>query len=399
MNPLRLALRTFMFGQPRARVATLLIAASLCALDLLAGRLAGERARLEYQAVVGERLGHLALVPRDGKALDETRAAQAKRIAEGVRGVALVVPQLDLVGVAASGRRSALFNGTGMPARQPGGADNELPGKLVPGQRNGIAVSDGQARALGVGHGSTLTITAIAPDARQAPLTAQVVDVYSTKGLNANARDVLVPLAMAQDLLDKPVVERLAVYLSSPANVEARRVALAEAMRGAGIDVDVRSWRELSPTYARGDWAFGLEFSSAAAVVVVLVMALVAATLSLGAHDRRRELATLRALGMRRRAVFGLVVAEAVWMAAAGAALSFGASGLVAWTVNRAALPFASQPAFARPPVLVELDPDRLLATGLAVLAAALLAACIPAFKAARADLARGLTLGGRAGW
>lgn len=395
MNPLRLALRTLLFGSPRARVATLMIAASLCALDLLAGRLAGERSRLEYQAVVGERLGHLALVARDGGQLTEARAAQAKRVAENVRGVALVVPQLDLVGVAASGRRSALFNGTGMPAA----AGAELPGKLAPGQGDGIAVSDGQARALGIGHGSTVTITAIAPDARPAPVTARVVDVYSTRGLNANARNVLVPLAMAQDLLDKPVVQRLAVFLSTPANVEGRRAALAEAMRRAGIEVEVRSWRDLSPSYARGDWAFSLQFASAAAVVLVFVIALVAATLSLGAHERRRELSLLRALGMRRRAVFGLMVAEAVWMAAVGAALSFAGSGLVAWTVNRAALPFASQPAFARPPVLVELDPDRLFATMLALLAAALLAACIPAFKAARADLARGLTLGGQAGW
>lgn len=404
MTPLRLALRTVLLGRPRARLASLVVAATLCALDLFAGHLASQRARLEYQAVVGERLGHLALVPRGGAAhgFDAGVAARVKRIAEGVRGVALAVPQVNLTGVASSGRRSALFLGTGVAppsAQRAPGLAAEQPGKLQPDRRHGIAVSDGQARSLGIGYGSAVTLTGVAADAAPVPLKAQVVDIYRTSGLNADARTVLMPLEMAQDLLDTGRTERVVVFLSRPAELDARRAELAAAMRRGGVDVEIRSWRELSAPWAQAEWASGLEFACAASIALVLVWATLAVTLSVNAFERRRELAMLRALGMRRSRVFAMIAAEAVWMVAAGAALSLAASGLIAWIVNRVALSFATQPSLARPEVLVELDPGRIVAMLAAVLAAALLAALVPALRAAQADVARGLALGGHAGW
>jgi ABC-type antimicrobial peptide transport system permease subunit len=72
----------------------------------------------------------------------------------------------------------------------------------------------------------------------------------------------------------------------------------------------------------------------------------------------------------------------------------------VAWVVNRAALSYATQPSLSQPPMLVELDMLSMLAATGAVLVAALLAALVPAIKAARADVSAGLAYGSeRHGW
>jgi ABC-type lipoprotein release transport system permease subunit len=407
MTPLRLALRTLLLGRRRSLAATLVVAGALCGIDLFGGNVASERRRLEYQAVVGERLGHLAIVPARGaglpaKAFDPGQAQRARRVAEASKGVALVVPQVDVTGIASTGKRSALFVGTGLPVA---GDDapailREQPGKLKPHAPKGIAVSSGQARSLGLSNGSAVTLTGVAPNARPVPFNAQVIDIFNTAGFDANARSVLMPFELAQSLLDAVHTERLAVFLVDPVRLEASRAALAQALRSAGVAAEVRSWQELSASYAARRRESAHTFACVAAIMLALVAAAVGATMSMNALERRRELATLRALGMGRGGVFATLAAEALWIGVAGVLLGMAASGVVAWVVNRAALSYATQPSLSQPPMLVELDLVNMLAAVGAVLAAALLAALLPAINAARGDVAAGLAYGSeRQGW
>jgi ABC-type lipoprotein release transport system permease subunit len=401
MSPRRLALRMVLLGQPRTLAAALLVAASLCALDLFAGHIASQRTGLEYQAVVGERLGHLAILGAGG-AFEQAEAARIKRLVEGVKGVALVVPQVHLAGVASTGGRSAFFTGAGMVPVPPGAPDavRDQPGALQPDQPNGIAVSSGQAESLGLRHGSPVTLTGVALDARPIPLNAQVVDIFGTSGLGASARSVLLPLEMAQALLDTGRTERLAVYLADPRDLDRLLPQIATELARAGVKAQVRSWRQLSIDAAGADSAARLRLGCAASAALAVVWACIAATLSMNALERRTQLATLRALGMRRGAIYRLVTAEALWITVLGATLSLATSGLIAWVVNRAALSYAAGPGPARPQMLVELDFNRMLLALVAVLAVAVMAALPPALKAARADVARGLRWDcGHPGW
>jgi putative ABC transport system permease protein len=397
MNALRLALRNVLLGPPRARTATLLIAAGLCALDLFAGHVASERARLEYQAVVGERLGHLAITRDPSGAaragFDAAEVARIQRIAVRVKDVTLVVPQIHLTGVASTGRSSAVFSGAGIgpvPVDAPVPVRDQ-PGLLGDNRGNGIAVSSGQARSLGLRNGSPLTLTGVAPDAPPIPVNTQVVDIFNPAGFNASARTVLMPLGIAQTLLETANTERLAVYLSNPRQLEQRGAALADALRRDGLAVQVRAWRELSTGYARAEAATNLALLCVSGTVLALVWATLAATLVIDTHARRGELAALRALGMRRRTVVAMVAAEALWISLFGAALSLAASGLIAWVLNRAALSYGAQPSLSPPPMPVELDFDRMQLALAALLAVALLAALPAGFSAARVAVARGL--------
>lgn len=396
MSPQRLALRTLLLGRPRSVLAILLVAACLCLLDLFAGNIASVRARLEYQAVTGERLGHLAITrpaAAGGMAFEPAEANKAKRLAEGVAGVALVVPQMSVSGIASTGQRSAVFHGEGVSnevaARR--GAESDPYSKLNPAQPNGIAISSGHARSLGVQPGSNLTLTGATVEAPAAPLTAEVVNVFSTTDFNDGARALLMPFAMAQTLLDTGRTERLVVYLADPKQLDAARAALLGTLRGAGLAVDVRTWQEMSPSYLKARSASEVTFDSVAGMVFAAIAAAIAATISMNALERRREVATLRALGMHSSGVFLMFAAEALWMTAFAVVISLVGSGLIAWVVNRVALSYTTQHALKHAPMLVELDFNRMLMAVVTVMAVALLASLAPAFKAARAEVAEGL--------
>ena len=399
MSPHRLALRTLMLGRPRSVLAMLLIAASLCVLDLFAGNIASIRARLEYQAVIGERLGHLAVVRarapgQSGRERGFTaeQASRIRQIVEAGAGVVLVTPQTGVSGIASTDSGSTLFHGEGVspvPLAKAGSLP-ELPGKLNGAVRNGVAVSTSQARALGLRNGSNLTLTAVAADAATVPVKAEVVDIYATSEFNDAARSVVMPVELAQSMLDTKYVERVVIYLSDTHQLEARRHALQANLNGQGIKAEVRNWQEMSASYTRERGASELTFDSIAGMVFAVIAATIAATISMNALERRRELATLRALGMHSSGVFFMFLAEALWMALTAVAFSLAGSGLIAWVVNRISHTPIAQ-GFKTAPMLVELDFNRMLMAVMTVLAVALLASLVPAFRAARADMAEGL--------
>ncbi|MDB5934678.1 MAG: hypothetical protein JWQ01_2022 [Massilia sp.] len=389
MSPHRLALRTLLLGRARSVLTVLLIAACLCLLDLFAGNIASTRARLEQQAVVGERLGHLTITrtgSESGKAFDQVDARRVTAMVQTVAGVAQVAPQMSVNGIASTGQRSALFHGEGI------GAGAVAHGKLDPARPNGIALSSGHARALGLRPGGNLTLTGVTVDTSAPPAKAEVVDVFSTADFNGSARSLLMPFEMAQSLLDTERTERLVVTLADPKQLDAMRATLLGVLRGAGLAVDVHTWQELSASYMQARSASDLTFDSVAGMVFAVIAAAIAATISMNAFERRREVATLRALGMHSTGVFFMFAAEALWMAAFAVVISLVGSGLIAWVVNRAALTYSTQQALKHAPMLVELDFHRMLMAVVTVMAVALLASLAPAFKAARAEVAEGLS-------
>jgi putative ABC transport system permease protein len=386
MSPHLLAWRHVLQRRMRSIVAVLVIGAGVAALDLTAGHVGAARARLEYQAVVGERLGHLDIFPKGaaGAMFTPAQVALVTRVATAGGAVLLVMPQMQVSGIASNGKASTVFHGEGLA-----GADKAHAAGLQLGEPNGIVLSNGHAQLLGVQAGSKLTLNAIAPNTAGAPLKARVVDIFDASPMGPDARSVLMPLDMAQALRGTGQVERIVVFLADPARQEASRTALAAALARAGIGAEIRRWQDLSEHYKEARRLSDFMFACVAAVVASVLAAAVAATAAMNAQDRRREVATLRALGMRAHAVFLSFALEGVWLTVIGIALGGGASGLAAWVMNRTGL---SNGQVAHPAVMVELDIDKIAIAVAAMLLLALLAASPSALKAARAGVAESLS-------
>jgi putative ABC transport system permease protein len=116
----------------------------------------------------------------------------------------------------------------------------------------------------------------------------------------------------------------------------------------------------------------------------------VAATAALQGVARRRELATLRALGLRKRGLVLLLELEALWITSIGMLLGIVAGGVMAWVANRAIVVWQGVPEEGVPMLLTPAL-DSMVSSLAALLGTAALAALVPAIGAARYDVARGL--------
>jgi len=115
----------------------------------------------------------------------------------------------------------------------------------------------------------------------------------------------------------------------------------------------------------------------------LLSVAVTGLVFSLAAHERRRELGVLRALGSPRRVVFGLLLAEAVVLALAGAASGIALCLAIAFWFHKAIVFVLEMPFLFPPPALLA----ALIAGGLLVaLLSVGLAALVPAWRISRME-------------
>ena len=119
------------------------------------------------------------------------------------------------------------------------------------------------------------------------------------------------------------------------------------------------------------------------ALVWVLSVAVTGLVFSLAAHERRRELGVLRALGSPRGLVFRLLLAEAAVLALAGAASGIAACLAMAFWFREAIVFLLQMPFRFPPPALLA----ALVAGGLLVaLISVVLAAFVPAWRISRME-------------
>ncbi len=145
--------------------------------------------------------------------------------------------------------------------------------------------------------------------------------------------------------------------LAAVAGWNARFSGSAAGSRYDGAIIETASNEAVSATIAEAE-AMGLELSRRSrtartfgtvvlliylalvllALVVLAVSALgIAHTFAILVHERRREIAVLRALGATTRAIFGLVLVEAMLLGAAGGSLGLCLAHLAAMAVEAAA--------------------------------------------------------------
>jgi putative ABC transport system permease protein len=138
-------------------------------------------------------------------------------------------------------------------------------------------------------------------------------------GLPGDRRVGLVTLGAAQELLRMP--GRVTEYALAVEDLDDLEATLHQVQAAVGPEYEVHRWDALMPMLndvQRGQDAFGHVLSF---IVIGVVLLVVANALLMTVMDRVREIGTLLAIGMRRRAVVGLFVAEAAVLGSAAGAI------------------------------------------------------------------------------
>jgi len=365
MNPFGLAARNVFRNGRRTSLNAIAIGVGVAIMFICLGWVQGYRTYI-YRAVISYQTGAAQLLRRGYEAqaprlpLDLTipgYQALRERILR-LPGVLGASGRIDFAARIASPRGSVRMLGQGIDAPAEAGV-TVLSRKIVRGSyldgSPGILLGAGMARKLGVAPGSVIFVYATD---RYGVVNSVALVLRGVFSFGYGAMDdslAYVDLASAQELLGLGD-EVTRIVLAGPRTQEvedsARAFAASLAAPGAAAGtapgaaagaapspegkpyppVEAYGWRQFAQATVSGVRADTGSFYVIAVILFALIIAGILNSMSMSVHERHRELATLRALGLRQRGVRRLILYESTWLAALGVAGGFlVAAPIAAW--------------------------------------------------------------------
>lgn len=411
-NNFKLALRGLARNRRRSLVTLLAIALGFAAIALFAGYTHNVYDGLARQSIHGEMLGHLTLskrgMRREGKLDPERYLLSAKevdviaKLLEDEPHVVLVAPRLGLSGLISNGRASTIFIAEGIAPEavvrlrqgalteqeKKSGLYENMKMRLDPAHPEVASLSEGLAEMLHLTVGGQAVVLVNTLTGQANALDITLGKSFNTGNAGSNDKFAFISLDLARTLLDAPGrANRLTVLLDDVNRTEAMRDHLAEKLRGAGFDIEIQTWRELSDFYNQVHGMFDMIFGFIFSIVLTVVVMSVANSMGMTVVERTREIGTLRAMGLRRGGVVRLFTTESMLLSLIGCVAGLLVTLGVRWGINMANISYVPPNSAGAVPLLVDMDAGRVAFTFVLMCVVGTLAAYLPARRAARKDI------------
>jgi putative ABC transport system permease protein len=224
-------------------------------------------------------------------------------------------------------------------------------------------------------------------------VTPEIAGVFEA-GLKAlDSRYLILPLALAQQLLDTHAVSSYSVLLAP--GVDARQFAarLEAEARARSLPVVAMRWQDhrMGDTYRRAMELLGVYRSFVVLVVVTIAAMSVLMTMMKSVTERTREVGTLRSLGFLRRHVVALFTLEALLLALASSAIGAAITLALTFAINHAGISYGGGLLSGTMPLAVAVVPGAYAFSVAFLSSVAVLAALLPARQAARLGIPEAL--------
>jgi putative ABC transport system permease protein len=397
---IKIAFRNILKNRRRSFVTLLAIATGFAAVSLFRGYADNTYWGLRQMAVRGEGLGHLTVYKegwlKKGK-VDPDRYMFSKEeiqriidLVEEDDDVILATPQIHISGLVSNGRTSAIVLANGVI---PGdekiikgswAAFRPVKGDVLSDTRlYGVEMAEDLASHLDLKPGSNAVVMASTLDGQMNALDIEVIGLYDTGSDATNDKYLRVPFAFAQSLYDTEKADRVVVLLDDWKKTEQARTVLLNRLSEAGLPCEIRTWNELSLFYSKVKGMFDMIFMFLFFIVLVIVVMSVVNTMGMAVIERTREIGTLRALGLKRRGVGLLFAIEGAMIGLLGSLLGI-VLNVAVWAIIRAVKPTYIPPGVSTPvSLIVNLVPQAMLILAIFLIVLSLIAAILPARRAA----------------
>lgn len=406
MNYYKLGMRNILRNPRRSIATAFAVAIGYAAINLFSGYIHNVYAGLGDQAVRGERLGHLTITKKGalsgGKLEPEKFMFSGEELERLVtvltddEALALVAPRLGVSGIVSNGEVSTIFIGEGMAPEDiiflQGDFRRGQGALLDPASPGGAAVATDLASMLQLKKDSYAVLVGSTLTGQTNAIDIDVGALFNTGNAGTNDKYILLPLALAQQLLNTDGVDRIILMLKEGNELEAERARLGELLAASGFDIELHSWKELSAFYNQVRNLFDMIFTFIFSIVLVIVLMSIVNTMSMSVVERTREIGTLRAIGMNGRKVIYLFTVEGFFLVLAGGILGLLITGGISMAVNLAELSYT--PPNNSNPVLLLIDfvPSVMISSFAVLAIVAAIAALLPARRVARQSVVDALS-------
>ena len=331
-------------------------------------------------------------------------------IIQQVPGVTRVTQRLEFAGLFSTGETTMSCLGQGVEVRhepvvrlsETGTSRTDLPSMtgtvieqgepLAEDQPFGVIVGRGLAESLAVRPGDGLILVSHTVGGSINALDVIVRGIFYTSSQAFDDHYVRLPLSTAQRLLHTQSVQALVVFLERTEDTPRVKQALERLIRARRLDVELRTWDELSDFYTKTKAFFSRLFFVLKLVIAIIAILSIYNTMNMAVLERTTEIGTIMALGLKRRRVLWLFLCEGGLLGILGGIAGLAAGTALTWLVSQVGIPMPPPPGatitWHSEPLI---DPPTLaFAFGLS-LATALISSWYPAQKASRLEIAEAL--------
>jgi len=326
--------------------------------------------------------------------LDETIQSSLRQQLDKLSGIAVVGYQLRINGLISNGEISTIFVAQGRQfsayeamreqARGIVSAKNYQGKSLLDNNVYEIGLSEGLSRALNLTLDTDGIVTSPTVDGYVNALDFKVAQVFRGAPEILDDKLLIVSLAFAQSLYDTRSVERINILLDEGIDTREFIRHLQQVCLTAELDVDIRSWDELSVFYNKVKNMFDILFAFIFAIVFLISAMSVVNTVSMAVLERTREIGTLRALGANRTQILRLFLIESGLLALIGVTAGLVLTLLVWWGIGESGLTWIPPQFTARVPLEVYLVPSYLMLATVVFLSLSVIATLSPVWRANR---------------
>lgn len=404
MKWMKLAFRNILRNKRRSLVTIIAIGIGFAAISLYYGYIHNVYRGLEIMAIRGEGLGNLRINragwQEKGKLEPEKymfSKAETQKIIRLVleeKGVTLATPQIQVTGIVTNGIISTVFIAQGIVPRDDkiikGLWANFLPitGQPLSEEKSyGVEIAKDLSRYLDLTQGKDGVVMAPTLSGQMNALDMQVNGVYDSGNDFSNDKFMRFNFYFAQSLLDTQSAERIVVLLQNWKETERMRSILQNKLKAAGLDCEIRTWQELSMSFAKQKAFLDTMFKFLFSIVLVIVVMTIVNTMGTAILERTKEIGTLRALGLKRRGVSVLFALEGAFLGCFGSIMGIILHTCV-WKIIRLYPLKYTPPGFSMSVSLfVDMVPLMLFILMLSLILLSMVSAIIPARRAARKNI------------
>jgi putative ABC transport system permease protein len=154
-----------------------------------------------------------------------------------------------------------------------------------------------------------------------------------------------------------------------------------------GLDLEIKTWKEMSLWYRKVKDMFDVIFVFLFSIVFIIVVMSVINTMSMAVVERTREIGTLRALGLKRRGVVRLFAVESIILGILGTIVGFGLTCLTLLGIGLFKPTWIPPGITTRIAIKVEFVPEQMFYSFVFLLLLCLIASLVPAKRAAQQNV------------
>ena len=330
---------------------------------------------------------------------------------EQVEGVKFVTQRLQFSGLISTGENTLSFMGMGVePRYEPitpleesdlrkatenltlGGVIVIDGSPLVQSDIYSVMLGKGLAAAIGAKTGNSLVLLTNTVNGSVNALDVTVKGIFYTSSQAFDDHFIRLPIATAQKLLSTDRAQSLIVMLNKTEDTPRVKNEIAQIIRDKNLDLELKSWDEISDFYNQTVKLFNRLFLIMKIVIVVIVILSIFNTMNMAVFERISEIGTIMALGTKRRGVIKLFMYEGLALGFVGGCIGLIVGVAITYLVSTIGIPMPPPPGatmhFLSEPKIV---PSMLKFAFILAIVTALISSLYPAYKASRLEIADAL--------